>query len=115
VIQEPRDLTVSRIAAVADGAVAHVVIGEGSPAQGVPPGAYCRWYDGRAWSAWRLITEAARDLDVTAVHARPEPTALVSVVSWSQTPPGVLPKKHVAWTPRFFWLTANGIEEAADL
>ena len=114
--QAPGKLIAARIAALADGAVAEVVIVERVlPYADKGREAYARWHSGGAWSAWRLVAEHAQDISISPDMSQQEPSALIGVVIWVPAPAGSVAANHVAHRSAFFRLTASGVIPAASL
>ena len=128
----PGELIASRVAVMANGDVAEVVLTERlGPYAARLRGAYARCHSDGAWSAWTLvisenvqdisiaadISPASRILDETSEIPRfewQEPAALISAVIWVPAPTGAIAVNHAAHRSAFYHLTASGVS-AADL
>jgi hypothetical protein len=112
--QAPGDLIASRIAVMADGAVAEVVLTERpAPYASTLREAYARWHSGGAWSAWRLVADSAFDVSIAPDLGQQEPAALISVLVWVPAPAGGIAVQHVPHQSMFFRLSASGVSSAS--
>jgi hypothetical protein len=109
----PGTVTASRIAVMADGSIAEVIITERSlPYGDKRADAFARWHSGGEWSGWWPVAESAEDASVSPDTSQQEPAALISVVIWVPAPGGGIAVGHVAHRSAYFRLTASGVAPA---